>query len=309
MSCLIHVAAAVIEDGCGAIFLARRPQDKHQGGLWEFPGGKVEPGESAEQALYRELHEEVGIEVLACEPLIQIPHHYPDKSVLLDVYRVTEFSGEAHGKEGQKTAWVSEADLGDYEFPAANKPILNAIRLPQRIFITPQAETLEACIENTLSACKRAPISWVMLRQKQLTLDEALSWRLALMQALDEGVEVTLNHPKSGAASSHLSRHLSSKELQATESNPDSSLLGASCHNLEEIETAVRIGCDYITLSPILPTNSHPGSPTLGFDAARQLIAQAPLPVYLLGGMSEEELPHALAIGAQGIAAISAWSE
>lgn len=124
---LIHVAAAVIEDGLGNVFLAKRSDDKHQGGLWEFPGGKVEAGESSESALKRELDEEIGIQVIESKRLIQIPHHYPDKSVFLDVFRVTVFSGDAWGKEGQEVRWVPIQELDRYSFPEANQPILAAI--------------------------------------------------------------------------------------------------------------------------------------------------------------------------------------
>lgn len=123
----VHVAVAVITDGNGQILIARRPENVHQGGLWEFPGGKVEPGERLEQALQRELHEELGIELKACQPLLEIHHDYADKQVFLDVWRVTAFSGEAYGREQQPIRWVAAEALADYDFPAANQPILKAL--------------------------------------------------------------------------------------------------------------------------------------------------------------------------------------
>lgn len=123
----IHVAAAVILDSSGHIFVAKRLADAHQGGLWEFPGGKLESGERAEQALIRELEEELGIGIAAPEPFISIPFCYPDKSVFLEVFKVTEFTGEPFGKEGQETAWVTVAELQNLQFPAANLPILEKI--------------------------------------------------------------------------------------------------------------------------------------------------------------------------------------
>ena len=124
---IVEVAAGVIYNPEGEILIAKRADNQHQGGLWEFPGGKIEQGESAQQALARELHEELAIEVRASEPLVRIAHDYTDKSVVLDVWCVTAFSGEARGVEGQPLAWVSVDQLTDYEFPAANEPIIAAV--------------------------------------------------------------------------------------------------------------------------------------------------------------------------------------
>jgi 8-oxo-dGTP diphosphatase len=129
---LIHVAAGVILGPDDLVLLALRPRDKHQGGLWEFPGGKVEAGELVQQALVRELHEELALEVLDCEPLLVTEHDYGDKQVRLDVWLVTRHQGEPQGREGQALAWVPMADLARYNFPAANLPIVNALlqRIP-----------------------------------------------------------------------------------------------------------------------------------------------------------------------------------
>jgi 8-oxo-dGTP diphosphatase len=122
----VHVAVGVISDG-KKILVARRPEHVHQGGLWEFPGGKVEAGETVQQALYRELLEELAIEVQQCEPLLTVVHDYVDKSVLLDVWWISDFSGEPHGREGQPLRWVSGAELCGLEFPQANRAIVIAV--------------------------------------------------------------------------------------------------------------------------------------------------------------------------------------
>ena len=123
----LHVAVGVILNEARQILITQRAPGSHQGGLWEFPGGKVESGESLEQALSRELQEELGIVVGRTSPLLQVEHDYGDKAVLLDVSVVWEFSGRARGEEGQAMAWVVLADLANYEFPVANKPIISAI--------------------------------------------------------------------------------------------------------------------------------------------------------------------------------------
>lgn len=129
----VHVAVGVISDGADRILIARRAEHLHQGGLWEFPGGKVEAGETVEQALRRELFEELAIEVAAQQPLLTIAHDYSDKSVLLDVWWVSEFFGEPQAREGQPLRWVDIAKLHEFEFPAANQPIIAAIKQHARI--------------------------------------------------------------------------------------------------------------------------------------------------------------------------------
>lgn len=124
----IHVVAAVIRSDNESILLAKRPDHVHKGGLWEFPGGKVEPGETAFQALGRELEEELAISVVTAEPLLQLHYDYPEKSVFLDVWEVSQFSGRARGNEGQPIVWVPVNQLGDYPFPEANHPIIELLQ-------------------------------------------------------------------------------------------------------------------------------------------------------------------------------------
>ena len=130
----VHVAVGVIIDHRNRVLISRRSVDSHQGGLWEFPGGKVEKGESLPQALARELREELAIEIAGSEPLLEVQYDYSDKSVLLDVHLVREFSGEPHGVENQPLAWVPAEKLSDHDFPAANAPIVEALQalLPEK---------------------------------------------------------------------------------------------------------------------------------------------------------------------------------
>ena len=124
---IVHVAVGVIKAG-NSLFICKRQDDKHQGGLWEFPGGKVENGETVFAALKRELQEEVGLTINSSNELMVIEHDYGDKCVKLDVHLVTDFSGEAHGAEGQLSTWVAINQLDDYNFPAANVEIIAKIK-------------------------------------------------------------------------------------------------------------------------------------------------------------------------------------
>lgn len=312
MTRLIHVAAAVIRNPAGEILLARRPEDKHQGGLWEFPGGKVEAGEPVYAALARELEEELGICIRNARPLIQIPHHYPDKSVLLDVYEVTEFSGEPWGREGQPVRWVSRQSLSDYQFPAANVPIVQAARLPERLLITGRFEGVEDALRKLQRAADKG-IGGVMLRAKHLDDLSFAELAVQFRQHCEQlGLFLTLNCSveqanRLGAAA----LHLSSARLMALDSREAFSgqWLSASCHNEQELAHAQRIGVDFVTLSPLLPTASHPGAPVLGWQRFAELAANATLPVFGLGGLVDSDLEKVREAGGQGIAAISAWWE
>ncbi|WP_295803976.1 8-oxo-dGTP diphosphatase MutT [uncultured Microbulbifer sp.] len=124
----VHVAVGVIFGSDGRILLAKRPDHLHMGGRWEFPGGKVEDGESIQQAMSRELREELAIDVVQMDKLIEVRHDYGEKQVFLDTWCVTEFSGEPQGVEGQELAWVSARELSNYHFPDANQPIVEAVQ-------------------------------------------------------------------------------------------------------------------------------------------------------------------------------------
>ncbi len=123
---LLNVAVGVLLRA-GYCLIAKRPEHVHQGGLWEFPGGKVGSGESLQEALDRELNEELGISVSSTGEQFDLVHHYPDRSVRLRVCFVTAFSGEPLGREGQEVRWVELSELANYEFPAANRPVVQRL--------------------------------------------------------------------------------------------------------------------------------------------------------------------------------------
>ena len=310
----IHVVVAAIFNSAGEVLLSRRADHVHQGGLWEFPGGKLEPGELPAEALRRELHEELGIGVQAIRPLIRVQHDYHDRHVLLDVWRVDGFAGTASGREGQPLAWVPPGELDRYRFPAANRPVIKAIRLPDRYLITPDpGDDREAFLQHFARAIG-GTLSLVQLRAKRLALPayrELASRALEICRAA--GARLLLNaEPSLAAELGAQGVHLSARRLLALQTRPlgDAYLVGASCHNPEELEHACRLGVDFAVVSPIRETPGHPGVPALGFARLRRLTEQADLPVYALGGMTEQDLSAVFAHGAQGIAAIRAlWGE
>ncbi len=302
-SCLA-VAVGVIRGSDGKILIARRPDNVHQGGLWEFPGGKVEAGETVEQALRRELKEELGIDVQMARPLIKIPYHYPERSVLLDVWTVNKFSGHATGMEGQKTAWVSVADLRRYVFPAANKAIISALTLP-RFYAILEGET-EIQVKENLKKILTRDISLVQFRLKTLKSPVSELFLQALLQQTNaKNCQVLFNSHLLRFSSLTTGLHLTSRDLAAGFSCPKGiTWLGASCHNEAELMLAERAGVDFAVIAPVKKTATHPEAGALGWRRFSQLVDAASFPVYALGGVRDGDVETAMRSGAQGIAGI-----
>lgn len=310
MTDLIHVAVAVIRNPSGEVFITLRPDHVHQGGLWEFPGGKVEAGESVYDALVREIHEENGIDILHAQPLIKIPYQYPDKRVLLDVWEVMEVRGIAHGKEGQAYQWVSADRLNQIEFPAANRPIVTAVQLPFRYLITPEpGENINEFL-NQLEARLAGGIRLLQLRAKQLAGNRYLALAKEVSKLCHRyDARVLLNHdPDILAEVVADGVHLTTQRLMQLTERPisDEKWLAASCHTLNEIEQANRVGVDFIVLSPVKPTISHSHANVLGWNIFKEWTAHASMPVYALGGMTASDIAMSRENGGQGIAGISA---
>lgn len=311
---IIHVAVAVIENEQQQVLLTQRAQHVHQGGLWEFPGGKVESGEQIDQALIRELHEELGIKVTRTHPLIQVRHDYPECSVLLDVYVIEQFSGSAYGKEDQALQWVSHDALPSMPMPAANLPIVRAVQLPDRYLITPDQNTDADAFLDRLEVCLQSGIKLIQYRDKQVDENRyaqmahqvvELAHRYHARVMLNTSVEAFGQCPADGL-------HLNSERLMAISARPVSTdvYLSASCHDAAEVQQANNIGVDFIVVSPVQATRSHPDSLPLGWEKMQQLCALAQMPVYALGGMHAADISKAQRYGAQGIAAIrSLWSQ
>lgn len=315
----------VIFDSEKNILIAKRSDDQHQGGLWEFPGGKVEANESVQQALARELDEEVGIQCSPelMTPLIQIPFHYPDKSVYLDVWKVYEhLPGDfrtAHGKEGQPVIWAPLAELAEYEFPAANKAILSALMLPDLIAITPDSgvEDIRSYIAGCLRLQAGSRPGVIQLRAHRLAQHEFLELTQILYpQCQQAGVKLVCNCPldwiKDIGEEFTDGLHLSVKNLNVlldSRKRPvtDSIWLSASVHNLDELEKAQQLGVDYVLLSPLKKTSCHPGAKPLSGSELKEILDNARVPVYGLGGLTIADLSEVKKLGMQGVAGISAF--
>ena len=310
----IHVAVAAIMDDQDRVLLSKRPAHVHQGGLWEFPGGKLEERENIEQGLRRELQEELGITPARARPLIRVAHDYPDKSVLLDVWRIDRINGIPRGREGQPVEWVPVDELPRYALPAANRPIVNALSLPACYLITPEPGPEIPRFLDELECSLASGVSLLQLRAKQLSdTDYRALIPEVLQRCRQVNARVLLNTDAEFAkASGAAGVHLTSQRLMALSDRPldDSYLVAASCHNREQLEHAVNLGLDFAVVSPVRATSSHPGARPLGFTGLRELTERSSIPVYALGGMQTGDLASAFRYGAQGIAAIRGlWNQ
>ncbi|MBU2953985.1 Nudix family hydrolase [Marinobacter sp. F3R08] len=309
----IHVAVAVVVRD-GRVLIARRPDHAHQGGLLEFPGGKVEPGESVQSALVREIAEETSLRVpeASLESVIGIRHDYGDKRVFLDVWETRAAEGEARGCEGQPVQWCRPDQLRDEDFPVANRPIIRALRLPRQLAITGAASDLAQAILHLRAGLEAARPRMVLLRAPSMSRREYGEFAAAAVPVCDAfGCELIVHGGPEVFSATPGARglHLPWREAAglAARPVPDGVWLGVSCHDKQEIDRAVALGADYVTLGPVQPTESHPGSPTLGWQAFSDLVSDASLPVFALGGLSPGDLGEARQRGGQGIAGIRFW--
>ncbi|PAU75682.1 Nudix family hydrolase [Halomonas salipaludis] len=305
----VHVAAAAIVSGDRQeVLIARRPSNVDQGGLWEFPGGKLAPYETGFEALRRELHEELGVEILRAQPLIRVHHEYPDKHILLDVWQVHEFAGEPFGREGQAVRWVPMDELVNYPFPAANLPILRAVMLPTEYLISAEEEADADFLAKLERALREDGIRLVQLRAKSLAREAYVARaEQALALCREHGARLLLNGEPSLIDEVDADGiHLTSERLMSLERRPiaEGKWLAASTHDRAQLEQAARIGCDFVTLSPLRTTPTHPDAAPLGWHDFQQLVETAGTPVFALGGMTRFDADHARAVGAQGIASI-----
>ena len=311
---IIHVAVAVIMNDDGAVCISLRHKDTHQGGLWEFPGGKIEQLETAQQALIREIKEELDLEISESRPLIKVLHDYHDKKVCLHVHRVLSYTGQAKGVEGQKVEWIPVDELSSYEFPLANLPIIKAVQLPDRYLITGKSSDQDDFMKKLMSALDRG-VRLVQLRLKgdNLSTDAIRSLiQKSSVLCTQANAKLLLNISKHHLRSIDLSTvafdgfHADSRMLNKLSSRPEGALFSASCHNQRELQKARQLDADFAVLSPVQKTASHPETEPLGWQQFSDLVDGCTMPVYALGGVSEEDMKDAWSNGAQGIAAISA---
>jgi 8-oxo-dGTP diphosphatase len=312
---MLHVMAGVLCDTRGQVLLAQRPAGKHLAGFWEFPGGKLEPGEAPLPALARELHEELGIHVAPQDgvPLIRIPWHYGERGLLLEAWRFTRWRGTLAPMEGRALQWQLPGDVDLSALAPADRPILQALRLPAVYAITPAEVTpdqAEAWHGRIAQAIERS-IRLIQLRLPLWSIEQVrhLAERLQPL-AVRHQANLLLNRDIDGARQlgAGIGVHVTAAQLDELEQRPLpwSQLIGASCHDAAQLSVSVHLA-DFATLSPVAPTASHPDTPALGWPQFQRLAEASALPIYALGGMAPAQAEEARKHGAQGVAGIRSF--
>lgn len=301
MTEVIEVAAAIVRDSHGRVLLSRRPAHKHQGDCWEFPGGKREPDESMEKALARELDEELGLALRACRPFMTIDHDYPDRRVRLCFREVTDFAGSPRGREGQPVDWFPPEALQELTMPAANRPLVTALRLPEAWAILPE-ELDEQDFVRALPAQAQSGRG-IYLRGLESRPAEI---QTRARQCREHGLAIMVRDDAELARAVNADvLHLSSGAGKSLTQRPGfEGLVSMACHNRAERDRALALGLDQILLSPVAATPTHPDATPLGWSGLAELATGIPVPVYALGGVTPAELDRAREAGARGIAGI-----
>lgn len=307
---ITHVAAGVLIKPSGEYLLASRPQGKPWAGWWEFPGGKIEMGETPEHALIRELKEELGIAPTHIQPWIQRVYNYPEthdspaKTVHLHFHFVTEWNDELTPHEGQDFCWQNPQNISVSPVLPANAPIMKALALPPVYMISNVAEMGEAAFLHALEAACNKGCRLIQIREKQMGLTDLKRFsQQVLVIAKSYGAKVLISESIDLACQLGADGvHLPSAALLELQQKPKGLMVAASCHNAAELAQAQKLELDFVVLSPVNSTKSHLDAKILGWQEFARLIEKIEIPVYALGGMALEDLPKALSCGARGIA-------
>ena len=298
----VEVAAAVIQRPDGAFLLAQRPQGKVYAGYWEFPGGKVEPGEPAARALARELHEELGIDVETAYPWITRVFTYPHATVRLNFFRVTRWRGEPHPKEDQAMAWQRLGTNMVSPMLPANAPVLASLALPAEYAVTDATRWGSAAMLEKLERGLQRGLKLLQVREPGLRGSELMIFQeQAMARARRHGCKVMTKAPHPGADGIHFT----AAELMHLTERPENMLAAASCHTREELERAMQLELDFAVVGPV---KEKAGSVPLGWERFAGIVRGSTIPIYAIGGLTRADMEDAWRAGAHGLAMIrGAW--
>jgi 8-oxo-dGTP diphosphatase len=312
VSPVVDAAVAILIRPGGEVLLAQRPAGKVYGGWWEFPGGKIEPGEAPRHALARELHEELGVEAEQAFPWITRVYAYEHATVRLRFFRVFRWRGEPHGREGQAFAWQRLGAISVGPILPANGPVLKGLALPMEYAISNAGEVGESVFLAALERRLGEGLRLVQVREKTMPREQyaALARRVVDLARPHDAIVLVNGDEAVAREAGARGVHLPSAELTVRSARPDFEWVGASIHSEEDLRRAEALGADFAVLGPVRPTASHPGAAPIGWNGFARIARDASLPVFALGGLVRSDLDPAREHGAHGIAMIrGAWEK
>ena len=299
---IVDVAVGILRND-NKVLLAQRPPPKPYHGWWEFPGGKVENNESPEQALKRELKEELGINIDGCSPWIIRHHSYEHASVRLHFFLVSQWSGDVVPQENQNINWADPKNPEVTPILKANSIIFKALSLPPIYAITNFSElkdkfliALKRKIENGLQL--------IQIREKNLEINDLIDFCKEIQRLtknydvsilLNSNIELAIDLGLDGV-------HLNSSQIYQDLSIPKGWIIGASCHTPEDLKMVEEKKYSFALLSSVNKTQSHPELKPMGWEKFKQIINGFQIPIYALGGMTEHDKKNAYFSGSIGIA-------
>lgn len=306
----LQVAVGLLFDPQGQVLLAQRPVGRAMAGYWEFPGGKIETGETPQQALIRECREELGIELQTLRPWLVRRHTYSHAQVVLHFFKVSGWRGEPQPQEGQRLGWFPVGQEAPHPLLPANVPLFKWLALPPHYAITQAQEVGEDTTMAQLEQAFRSGLRLVQVREKGWPTARLVPFvhRLVAL-AQPWGVKVMVNGETDAQAVLGISGiHLTARQLNQLSQRPAYSWVSASCHTLDELQQAARCGLDFVVLGPVASTKTHPKQLPLGWHRLADWVRQSPLPLYAIGGMTRNDALRAQELGAQGVALLRGWA-
>jgi len=302
MSRIVRVAAAVIMRADGAVLLAQRPAGKAYAGYWEFPGGKLEPGETPAHALSRELREELGIIVRRASPWLVQEFVYPHAHVELNFFRVYAFDGEPASHDGQAFAWQDPHAIVVSPLLPANTRVLAVLTLPAVYAITCASDIGADAFAARAKRALAEGVRLVQVREPDTESRDGLARHLVSEFGRVNGQVLVNGSADDARRLGCAGVHWTARTLLAATTRPRDLIVGASCHTRADIAHAGALDVDFAVMGPVLATPTHPDAHPIGWDGFAAAIAGTRVPVFALGGMHASDLEIAIAHGAHGVA-------
>ncbi len=305
---VINVVVGIIIDSNRKVLLSKRPDGVHQGGKWEFPGGKQESDESVYAALQREIREELDLEITDARPFLNFTYSYSEKNIFFYTWLIKSWSGTPNGREGQPLKWIPMQELSADYMPAANTVIIDALHLPSFYLICPEPNVELPAYLDVLENCLDEGVRLLQLRMRENYYQDNPEF-IPLIKKICRKYDarIFLNSSPADALLWQVDGvHLNSiRLLQLNDSIEKMDLrVSASCHNINEIEQAMRINAEFIVLSPVKQTSSHPDVIPLGWSKFSELVNYSNRPVFALGGMRPGDMEKCWSSGAHGLATL-----